>query len=262
MTETELLPARPAARTYVLEDVHVRSDGDGRTVESYFATFTRSEIRDQDGHYYEENARTAFAKTLADKGLNIPVFYNHARTLDGTPAAEFTLPIGVPVEIRADDRGMWNAVRYLDNPVADNVLGGIRGGAIKGMSYSGMYLKSAKTYPQGRSRGALPLITRQEIKLREFGPTPIPAFADAAILGTRNAELFLRALISATPEQRVSLLANVEGLEPLLQEPDTLSGTPSGAAATTGEPREHSARSVPMRVRTRAWRIEHGLLEV
>src|SRR5829696_2650781 len=237
----------------------IRSDGSGRVVESYFAVFDKpAEVRDQDGHYYEVNARSLFTKTLADRGLNFPVFYNHARTLDGTPSGEFSLPIGVPLEISPDERGVFNAVCYLENPLADHVLGGIRSRAIRGMSFSGHYLKSTKSRPY--KRGALPVITRHEMKLREFGPTPIPAFAEAEILGFR-AQQFLGVLLAADADERLRLLQQFEGLSTLAIEPASLfGGTPPGAATLADEPGvTHSARSIPLGARVRAARIARGL---
>lgn len=246
----ELLPVRACSRTYQLEDMTVRSDGSGRTVESYFAVFTpaRSEVMDQDGHYHEENSRSLFSKTLAEHGLNIPVFYNHARTLDGTPAGDLSIPVGVPVEITPDERGVFNAVRYLDNPVADHVLDGIKNGAIRGMSYSGRFIKSAKSYPKGRRD--LPLIVRHEAALREFGPTPLPQFKQAAILGTR-AEQLLGALLSAPSDRAAAFLEQFEGLTTLGSEPAALiTDTPDdGAVDQTEEPHQHSARSLATRIR-------------
>lgn len=186
------------------------------------------------------------------------MFYNHARTLDGTPAGELSLPVAVPIDIRTDDRGGWNAARYLDNPLADAVLSGIKAGAIRGMSYSGRYVKSTRSWPDGRGRGALPLIVRHEIALREMGPTAIPAYAGAEILGHR-AELFLRALLAADPSERLRLIQQYEGLEPLLRESDGPRGTPVGAAAQADEPAHHSARPMPLRTRIRAARIARGM---
>ena len=256
---TENLPRRPVARSLVLDDMTIRSDGSGRVVESYFAVFDKpAEVRDQDGHYYEVNARSLFTKTLTDKGLNFPVFYNHARTLDGTPAGELSLPVGVPLEITPDERGVFNAVRYLDNPLADNVLGGIRSGAIRGMSYSGHYIKSTKyrTY----KRGALPVITRHEVNMREFGPTPIPAHAEAEILGFR-AQQFLASLLAADGGERLRLLQQFEGLSTLETEPASLPGSTSDEAATRAdEPAfRHSARPMSLRTRVHAARIARGL---
>lgn len=253
-----LLP-RAVSRSLVWDDMTIRSDGSGRVVESYFAVFDKqSEVRDQDGHYLEVNARSLVNKSLADKGLAFPVFYNHARTLDGTPSGEFSLPIGVPLEIKPDERGVWNAVRYLENPLADGVLGGIRGRAIRGMSYSGRYLKSTR---QRGDRGGLPVITRHEVALREFGPTPIPAFVEAEILGFRAAQQFLGALLAADADERLRLLQQYEGLSTLdISEPAPLTDrTPAGAAVRSDEPATgHSART-PLRQRVHAARIARGL---
>jgi HK97 family phage prohead protease len=257
-----LLPGRACKRTFQVEDMHVRSDGSGRIVESYFAVFApvRSEVMDQDGHYLEENARSMFTKTLAERGLNIPIFYNHARTIDGTPTGEFSVPIGVPVEIRADERGIFNAVRYLENPLADSILSGIRAGAIKGMSYSGRFIKSTRSYPSGRGRGKLPLIVRQEAAIREFGPTALPQFPEAEILGTR-AQQVLRMLLSEPADASLSFLHQFEGLTTPHGEPeDPTIDTPVelGAVEQTEEPHHlHSARSLATRIR--AARLTRGM---
>jgi HK97 family phage prohead protease len=256
-----LLPGRACSRTFQIEDMTVRSDGSGRVVESYFAVFApvRSEVMDQDGHYLEENSPRLFTKTLAERGLNIPVFYNHARTLDGTPAGELSVPIGTPLEIRADERGVFNAVRYLDNPLADSILDGIRNRAINGMSYSGRFVKSMKSWPSGRGRGKLPLIQRQEAAIREFGPTAVPQFPEAAILGTR-AQQVLRMLLANPTDETLSYLHQFEGLTTPDGEPEDLTSDTSdeAEAVETEEPHPHSARSIPLSTRIRAARIARG----
>jgi hypothetical protein len=105
MTADELLLVREFPRVRVLEDVTIRADGDGRTVEAYAAAFdTPAEIRDQDGHYNEELAPFVVHKTIADRGTNFGVFYNHAKTLYGTPDGNLSVPIGVPLEVADDER--------------------------------------------------------------------------------------------------------------------------------------------------------------
>ncbi len=258
----ELLPVRACSRAFQLEDMTVRSDGGGRVVESYFAVFqpARSEVVDRDGHYHEENSPTLFTKTLAEHGLNIPVFYNHARNLDGTPDGYLSIPIGKPLEITPDAKGVFNAVRYLENPVADSVLGGIKDGVIRGMSYSGRFIKSIKSWPDGHGRDRLPLIVRHEAALREFGPTALPQFPEAAVLGTR-AEQVLEALLAAPSDRALAFLQQFEGLttpdvEPEAPTPDTPAS--AGAVEVTDEPPVHSARSIPLRTRVRAARIARG----
>src|SRR5258708_37506279 len=45
----------PYVRSFPLQDIHVRSSGDGRTVEAYAAVFgVPAEVKDQSGHYMED----------------------------------------------------------------------------------------------------------------------------------------------------------------------------------------------------------------
>lgn len=257
----ELLPTRPCDRTYSLEDLHVRSDGSGRVVEAYAAAFdVRSEVMDQDGHYNEELTKTSFDRTIQHKGLKFGVLFNHGRTIDGSPNPQATLPIGVPLEVQSDERGVFTATRYLDNPLADWVLSAVKDGAIRAQSFSGRFTKSVKSYPDGRGRSVLPLITRQEVDMREYGPAVFAAYEQAAILGTR-AEEFVRALLTKSPDQQAEWLKQFEGLATPLPDPATQTGTPppaDGPAKTDDPPMGHSARS-SLRSRIRAARIARGM---
>lgn len=175
-------------RAYPLDDIRIRSSGDGRTVEAYAAVFdTPSEIHDQDGHYLEVIGRNAFDKTIAERAGRFGVFYNHGLTLHGTPSDRHSMPIGTPVEVRADSRGVWTVTRYNRTPLADEVLEAIKEGAITGQSFSGRMIQSnPQRGPYRRSRsGELPTVTRSEIALREYGPTPFPAYESASIVGVR-----------------------------------------------------------------------------
>lgn len=174
-------------RSYPLDDIRVRSGGDGRTVEAYAAVFnTPSEIHDRDGHYNEVISPSAFDKTIAERGGKFGVFYNHGLTLHGTPSDRHSMPIGTPVEVRADSRGVFTVTRYNRTPLADEVLEAIHGGAITGQSFSGRMIQSNPRRGPFRPRGGeLPTVTRSEIALREYGPTPFPAYEDAAIVGIR-----------------------------------------------------------------------------
>lgn len=218
MSTDELLPTRDCDRTFRLDDLHVRADGgDGRTVEAYAAVFnTRTEIRDQDGHYNETLGGGSFTQTIKHRGTGFGVLFNHGRTIDGTPSALGTMPIGVPLEVRADERGVFTVTRYLDNPLADQVLDAIKQGAITAQSFSGRFRKSARSWPDGRGGPtALPLVTRQEVEMREYGPAVFAAYDGAAILGTR-AETFVRALLAVPAEGRLEWLESfgIEGEAP------------------------------------------------
>lgn len=174
-------------RVVALDDIQIRAGGDGRTVTAYAAVFdSPSEIQDQDGHYLEQIGRSAFDKTLQERAGRIGVFYNHARTVHGTPSESGSVPIGTPLEIRTDGRGLLTVTRYNKTPLADAVLESIRNGDITGQSFTGRFFKSDPQGPYLPSRsGALTLVTRREIGLVEYGPTPIPAYSDAEIIGVR-----------------------------------------------------------------------------
>ena len=262
----ELLPTRSCTRDLTLEDLTVRSDGSGRVVEAYAAAFRtadgreiKAEIVDQEGHYREQLAPTSFDRTIHHKGLQFGVLFNHGRTIDGSPNPAATMPIGVPEEVRADERGVFTRTRYLDNPLADQVLGAIKAGAIRAQSFSGRFTKSVRTWPEGRGRGALPLIMRHEVDMREYGPAVFAAYSEAAILGTRSVDLFVRALLATPPEQRVDFLKDFEGLTtPEDLDPEALNlGTPPGPAAADDPATRHSAQ--PLRDRIRAARISRGM---
>lgn len=258
----ELLATRPCERTYALEDLTVRSDGSGRVVEAYAAVFdTRTEIMDQDGHYVETLGRTSFDRTIQHKGPGgFGVLFNHGLTVDGQPNPAATMPIGVPLEVRSDERGVFTATRYLDNPLANDVLDAIKAGALKAQSFSGRFTKSMRSYPEGRGKGALPLITRSEVDMREYGPAVFAAYKEAAILGTR-AEEFVRALLQTPPDKRLEWLQQFEGATTLLADPEPpIPGTsPEGEPADLADDsREHSARP-SLRSRIRAARIARGM---
>lgn len=262
----EQLPTRSCDRAYALEDLHVRSDGSGRVVEAYAAAFNvRTEIYDQDGHYNETLPGTSFDRTIQHKGVNFGVLFNHARTVDGDPNPTATMPIGVPLEVRTDERGVFTATRYLDNPLADQVLDAIKNGAIKAQSFSGRFTRSMRSHPEGRGKGALPLITRHEVEMREYGPAVFAAYKEAAILGTR-AEQFIRALLEMPAEKQASWLQQFEGsTTPLIAAPETPPGTPSDdgpASILVDAPPEpvvrHSTRP-SMQSRIRVARITRGM---
>lgn len=256
----ELLPARPCDRSYALEDVHVRSDGSGRIVEAYAAVFNDpAEIMDQDGHYHETLAPTSFSRTINAKKLNFGVLFNHGRTVDGTPNPLATMPIGVPIEVRADSKGVFTATRYLDNPLANDVLDAIKNGAIRAQSFSGRFTKSAKSYPAGRGYGALPVITRHEVDMREYGPAVFEAYKGAAILGTR-AEMFIRTLLETPADRRLDFLQQFEGLTTPDTDSEALTvGTPPGPAETTDDPGLAAHSALSLRSYIRAARITRGI---
>ena len=191
-------------RTYALEDAHVvrtgEGDSSGRLVEAYCAVFGEpAEIRDHQGHYEEDIDRAAVNKRIADLQRSRAGFgaakciYNHGLTIHGTPAERFSMPCAVTEDIRAESRGVVTRSRYLDTPLGNEVLEMWRSGAITAQSFTGQIIRSSpelrrgeKYYPRG---GQLQRVTRLELGLKEYGPTPFPAYQGAELVGVRMSPL-------------------------------------------------------------------------
>lgn len=290
VAEPQLLAGpHPYVRSFPLEDIRIRS-GDGRTVEAYAAVFdVPAEVRDQDGHYHEVLDRTAFNRAISDaapqggrKSWRVGVFYNHGMTIYRTPSERGSVPIGVPLEVKADSRGLFTVTRYSRTALADEVLEMIRDDAITGYSFQGMFLRSAATDPAGRQVGKIPrggftsdkagqlvTIRRMESTLREYGPTPFPAYQEAAVVGMR-AELaaqLIPYLSGAERAQLATLLrddappdAPPEGDSPADQSPpDAPHDGDSSADDPPATDAEHSSRHALLQRITAAKTTRPGL---
>jgi len=188
-------------RLYPLEDIHIlrsADGGDGRTVEAYAAVFGEpAEIQDHEGHYVEVIDPSAFNRAIdhasrARGGFpgSVKVLWNHGRDLSGAASDRFSMPIGVPVEIRAEARGLLTRTRYSETPLADEVLENIRSGSITSQSFTGRIMRSDPQLRRGDryrpdSAGNLRTVHRTELGLREYGPVLWPAYSGAEILGVR-----------------------------------------------------------------------------
>ncbi len=261
-TTEEMLPTRPVGpdfqRQYSLGDLHIRAEGTGRIVEAYAAVFnTKSEISDQDGHYIETLAPDSFNRTISLKGTGFGVLFNHGLTIHGAPNPMATMPIGVPIEVSTDGKGVFTATRYLDNPLADQVLDAIKAGAIRAQSFSGRYTKSRRDHST-RAKVGLPTIHRLEVDMREYGPAVFAAYQEAAILSTRSMELFARTLLQMDPDKRLDFLSEFEGATtPLEEDPEPLAQHSENRPAAADDPAasdevgSHSARQTQLRDRIR-----------
>lgn len=243
----EPLAPRAIERTFALDDIAIRSGGDGRTVVAYAAVFdTPAEIRDRDGHYLETINRSAFDRALTRKRPQ--VFYNHGKTLYGTPSERFSMPLGVPEEIKPDQRGLLTVTRYNRNDLADQVLESIRNGDITGQSFSGKTYQSKKT---PAARGGLPTIHRTELGLAEYGPTPIPAYHDPMMVTVRMEEL-VDTFRGLTDEERQELLELLGTSRSLESSPPSTEPAAPGPSADTDTPADRPVSPTPAERRERA----------
>ena len=244
-TDTQPATRAEYVRLYQLEDIHIlrsADGGDGRTVEAYAAVFGQeAEIHDHEGHYIEVIEPTAFSRAIdhaqrARGGFpgSVKVLYNHGMTINGTPSERFSMPIGVPVDIRAEARGLLTRTRYSETPLADEVLENIRAGSITSQSFTGRIMRSDPQLRRGDryrpgSDGSLRTVRRTELGLREYGPVLWPAYSGAEILGVRM----------STP-------GGAPDPDDYADEPGDAQGTPPDDGPATGDPlpqeEEHSAR--------------------
>jgi HK97 family phage prohead protease len=189
-------------RFYQLDDIRIMraADGEpsGRVVEAYATVFDEpAEIHDEQGHYEETIDRAAFDATLAritrSRGglaAAVRVLYNHGKTMEGVPAPEFQKPLGRPVDVRPDGRGLLTRTEYAKSVLAEEVLELIRAGAITAQSFVGGILRSdpALRGPGDRYRarnGTLTRVRRMMLGLREYGPVLYAAYPGAEFLGVR-----------------------------------------------------------------------------
>lgn len=229
----------PYARSWALDDIQIlrAADGhsDGRTVEAYATVFeTPTEIHDQHGDYYEVIARNAFKRVL-DRGIDkVGVYYHHGLTIHGTPSDLGSVPIGSPVDIRADGKGLRTVSRFNASQLADSVLEAIRAGDIKGYSFRGrIYKSNPMRLPRARPGASLPTVTRTELGLTEYGPTPTPAYADAGILA-------MRSTLNEIREELASLSRNITSSTPA--DPDDDAATPDVGPGAEDPRDAHSVR--------------------
>lgn len=178
--------ANMAVRSVLLDDISIRSGGDGRTVVAYAAIFDAPyEVQDMDGHYMETIQRSCFDKTLAERMAQVVCLYNHGKTLYGTPSERFSMPLGLPLEIRPDNKGLLTVTRYNKNPLADEILESIRSGEMRTQSFRAQFMPGRSQRTRGGYNG-MDSIVRSEAKLFDFGPTPIAVNHEAAIVGVRS----------------------------------------------------------------------------
>jgi HK97 family phage prohead protease len=229
-TPTRPVPKPPArtvefSRSFPLEDIGIEP-GDGRTVRAYAAIFdVPAQIADQDGEYLELIDRGAFTAAInrarpagGRQAWGVSVLFNHGRSIYGTPSDMFSVPIGVCLDMQADSRGLLTTVRY--HKSAENILESIHEGSLRSYSFQGAFLRSTPLPSRGRkyerrSNGDLQRVRRLESTLREFGPTPFPAYSQAEIVGVRAdqrvAELSSRAVAQRDRINKILARQIVEG---------------------------------------------------
>jgi HK97 family phage prohead protease len=202
----------PFARSFALDDIQIldrAKGGDGRTVEAYAAVFNvATEVHDQHGDYMEKIHPTAFNRTLANGAVSRSLYlYNHGRSVvDGKPDSLAQVPIGSPLSVQADGKGLRTVARLNRSALADATLEAVKAGDIKGYSFRGnAYRSDPEKLPRVRRGEALPTVTRMELSLSDFGPTPTPYYEEAEIVAVRSAQVILSTIDGLDESERAEL---------------------------------------------------------
>jgi hypothetical protein len=126
----------------------------------------------------------------------------------GTPSEMGSVPLGTPLEIKPDGRGLLTVTRYNKGPFADQVLESIRNGDIKAQSFRGRIVRSDPNgrLPRRRMGQALPMVTRHELGLTDYGPTPTPVNSGAEIMAVRSVADLADMLAGLDADEREELL--------------------------------------------------------
>lgn len=197
------------ARAFALDNIEIVSrakGGDGRTVEAYAAVFnTPTEVHDRNGDYMEIIHPTAFNRTLSQGAVTRSLYlFNHGLGVTtGQPDSLAQVPIGSPKSIQADGRGLRTVATLNRSALADATLEAVKNGDIRGYSFRGnAYRSDPQRTPKVKRGDALPTVTRMELSLADFGPTPTPYYEKAEILAVRSMPL----LLSGMSEQEIELL--------------------------------------------------------
>jgi hypothetical protein len=218
----------------------LRDSDDGMpTLTGRFGSFGEwAEINNKlEGHFMERISPTAFEKTIQENRDNIRVLFHHG--LDPSIGNKVLGPIQ---ELRGDT---YYEVPLLDTTYNHDLLPGLRAGLYGASFKFGVVKEEFDPRPtrSDHNPSGLPESTVMELRLREFGPTPFPAYAGASA-GVRSLtdEVALAALVG---EQ---LITAPEGLRQLFDRAAALSEEPDDTEAETSAattPSTESRRTQP-----------------
>lgn len=169
------LPREDLIRMTELGAAQMRMADDGNTLVGYAAMFNQPTIIDSwEGRFTEVIAPGAFSKTIAERGSQIKVLFNH-----GFDPSIGDKPLGKPSVIREDSMGLWVEVPLDDTSYNKDLKASLRSGALDGQSFRFSVVKDE--YTPGDD---MQIRTLKEVRLFELGPVTFPAY-EATTAGVR-----------------------------------------------------------------------------
>lgn len=158
--------------------MEVRATDDGRmTLFGHFSVFDSPTVIDSvyEGRFVERIAPGAFRKSLAERGRNLKIMWNHGRSE--------ILPdvlIAKPVDVREDERGAYYEAEMFSG-LPEWLYEGLRSG-VYGASFRFQAVRDEWVDSPTRSEAnpdGLPERVVREAKVFEAGPVSWPAYDDA-----------------------------------------------------------------------------------
>lgn len=181
-----------------------RDDADNPGFSGYFATFNRV---DSHGSAF---GRSAFKKTLRERGDRLPVLFNH----------DPDKVIGTVTSTRSDSKGAFFDSRIIEGTTwGKDVMTLVRSGALGGMSFGFRPIKERSATKDdlldfGEFRGAKPEDIRfiEEVSLKEISAATFPSNIAAGITKYRSEDEEYEVII----EELRAIGIDDEGVEKLL----------------------------------------------
>lgn len=168
-----------------LEPAELKADFGNRLIEGYASVFN---VVDLVGDVVVPGA---FAKTIAERHPRklIKCFYDHF------------IPIGMPVELREDSRGLFTVNKVSVVPEGDKVLQFVADGVCAHMSFAYDVIGREMVQREGTE----PIRRLTELRLFEEGPVHWPANEQAEILGLKELSEALQEAKAKVPDLRALL---------------------------------------------------------
>ncbi len=212
------------------------SDGGMPTLHGVGAVYDEwTEINSRfEGHFMERFAPGSFRKTVSEGRDRIRCLFHH-----GQDPNIGVKPLGTITDLSERGRGVEYSVDLFDADYVRSLVPGLEGGVYGSSFRFGIVKKEDERKRVSNDKGLLERTIR-EASMRELGPTPFPAYADAAVLGIRSDSLM--AAMMQDPETAMRMLAMFRDGTPL--EPPPESGTPHDEEPPPRSRPVHSGRSV------------------
>lgn len=142
---------------------------DGNTLVGFAAVFNVwAEIDSWEGQFRERIDPHAFDKTIAERGVDFTVLFNH-----GHDPTLGQLPLGVAKVVEPRSKGLWTETSLSSaRSVQEEIKPRLQEGSLGGMSITFEVLDDE----WGEGADGVEERTVKEIKMHEFGPVTFPAF--------------------------------------------------------------------------------------